>query len=480
MRQIIVDFGVLHLFGLSIPLRIYGYGLMMVLGFLIGIALAQWRARKAGGNPEVIPALGILALIGGVLGARLAYVIQDWRQFLRAANPLTAMLDVTSGGLIFFGGVAGATIVVLLYMRVKHLPLRRYLDILSVSLMVGLAFGRAGCFLNGCCYGGACKEDWALATRFPMFSQPLVRLGESAGPFSIATEGPSPVFWSQWENQALRPNVDVDERLVNFRRRDTSGLPLLHPPRYLHGPLERDQLDVALGSAASAQLQFDKLAGPMGWVGPSQWSEGLKSGKEFLRGGEFWDEAETYASPRQGLLTFPEAWNYLQDRKAMLASRFGGGDGNLSGEARKEADQYLRADLFSLAAAQKSLPVKPAQLLALVNALVIAGILWGFYGLRWREGQVFALLMVLYPITRIVEEAIRDDNPHNLRQFVFTHNQVESMIIILGALLLWLGLRRLSPSVGRGVCAAPGLVEASASSRPPRNRTDKPDSRKGN
>jgi phosphatidylglycerol:prolipoprotein diacylglycerol transferase len=108
MRQILVDFGVLHLFGLSIPLRIYGYGLMMVLGFLSGIALAQWRARKSGESPDAIPALGILALIGGVVGARLAYVIQDWREFSRAPNPLGAMLDVTSGGLIYFGGVAGA------------------------------------------------------------------------------------------------------------------------------------------------------------------------------------------------------------------------------------------------------------------------------------------------------------------------------------------------------------------------------------
>ena len=69
MRQIIVDFGVLHLFGMQVPLRIYGYGLMMVLGFLFGIGLAQWRARRSGVGTEVIPIMGILALVGGVLGA---------------------------------------------------------------------------------------------------------------------------------------------------------------------------------------------------------------------------------------------------------------------------------------------------------------------------------------------------------------------------------------------------------------------------
>ena len=54
MLRIIVDFGVLEIGGLSIPLRIYGYGLMLVLGFLTAILLAQWRARRSGEDPEAI------------------------------------------------------------------------------------------------------------------------------------------------------------------------------------------------------------------------------------------------------------------------------------------------------------------------------------------------------------------------------------------------------------------------------------------
>jgi prolipoprotein diacylglyceryltransferase len=128
------------------------------------------------------------------------------------------------------------------------------------------------------------------------------------------------------------------------------------------------------------------------------------------------------------------------------------------------ADAYLRADLYSLAAAEKSLPVKPAQALAIVNALLIAGILWGFYGLRWREGQVFALVIILYPLTRIVEEAIRDDNAHNFAQLVFTHNQVVSMLIMLLGLTMWLALQRM-PALAGG---RSGVARMSSSCRAPR------------
>src|ERR1035437_9645402 len=86
MRQIIVDFGTLHIGSWSLPLRIYGYGLMLVLGFLLAIALAQWRARRAGENPEILAHVGLLAVVGGILGARLAFVIQDWNKIEHGVN----------------------------------------------------------------------------------------------------------------------------------------------------------------------------------------------------------------------------------------------------------------------------------------------------------------------------------------------------------------------------------------------------------
>ncbi|MCK4601658.1 MAG: prolipoprotein diacylglyceryl transferase, partial [Phycisphaerae bacterium] len=190
MLQIIVDSGTLRLFGTSIPLRIYGYGLMLVFGFLLGILLAQWRARRAGENPENLAHCGLLALLGGIIGARIAYIIQHWKVFSRSEDVLGEIFNVTSGGLIYYGGVVLATIIVVLYLLIKRRPIRRYLDIVAVSLMIGLAFGRAGCTLNGCCFGARCSDHWALGMRFPMYSKPLVKFDGRENPYSAGTRDP--------------------------------------------------------------------------------------------------------------------------------------------------------------------------------------------------------------------------------------------------------------------------------------------------
>ena len=195
MQQVIIDFGQVHLFGHELGVRIYGYGLMLVLGFLCGITLARWRARRFGENPDVVTSVGLLALLGGVIGARLAFVIEKWdTQFAHLRDPLPEILNITSGGLIYYGGVALASITIIAYLLIRRLPVRRYLDIIAPSLMIGLAFGRAGCLVNGCCYGGPARPDFPLAMTFPYAAKPLVHLGagNAYGGASV-----SPVFAHQ-------------------------------------------------------------------------------------------------------------------------------------------------------------------------------------------------------------------------------------------------------------------------------------------
>ena len=142
--------------------------------------------------------------------------------------------------------------------------------------------------------------------------------------------------------------------------------------------------------------------------------------------------------------------DYLAARRAWVLAWFDADrDGRLSDAERAAANAYLQEDLFALAgSAQWSAPVKPAQLLSLIGALVVAGILHGFYRLRRREGQVFALMMMVYPVMRFFEEALRDENAHDLSRGQLTHNQITVLIIAAAGLAMWLGLRRLPPSAG--------------------------------
>ena len=477
MQQIIIDFG--RLWGVSI--RIFGYGLMMVLGFLAAIAIGRWRTRRMGENPDVMVQIGFLSLIGGVLGARLAFVIQPGE--LAKLHSLGAILDITSGGLVYYGGVVLAAMVVLVYLRIKRLPIRRCLDMVAVSLMVGLAFGRAGCLLNGCCYGGRCRHDWALGTRFPMYSKPLLNFDGRDNPFSRSQVGPSPVYHHQLIRRAAAKHnagetdgpavlgleaangvlVSPPPQLVCFKATDWAvigpdgkegSIPMLrlHPPHELHGRLQGDQLGAAVRSEQQAREAFNALAGTDKLLNADEWHIGLKAGDGLLAGCEHWNEAllAENETSRDGKLDFAEFRAYTAERMEVLIDRFDeDGDGVLTARGEvKRANAYLQADEIALAEAATALPVKPAQVLGIANALLLALILGLFYRLRRREGQVFALLLVLYPITRFILEVIRGDNQHDLLAVKLTHNQWASVAMLaFGAAALVL-LRRLPPSCG--------------------------------
>ena len=281
-----------------------------------------------------------------------------------------------------------------------------------------------------------------------MFSQPLLNLSRGAGPFSAATETPSPPYYGQFSSAP--PQVQPDPRLVNYFFDDgVVGSGRIHPPRDLHGRLETDQLAVVFGEAKPARGLFAATAGSDRRVDPDEWQRAKAAGDGFLRGSEHWDEAMCFDRNGDGRLFFDEAWRYLEARRAMLVRRFDAdGDGALKDAERHLANDYLQADLFALAAGQRSQPVKPAQPLGILNALLLTALLVAFYRIRKREGQVFALLLILYPITRFALESVRADNQHNLLRGILTHNQYTSLALMTIGMIMWGRLRLLAPSAG--------------------------------
>lgn len=135
---------------------------MIVIGFLACVWLIKHLSRGFTTNPQHITNAALYALLGGVIGARLFFVVHYFGEF--QSNPLE-VFAIWQGGLELAGGVTAAIIVILLYMWYHKLPIRRYLDVLAIGLMLALVFGRIGCFLNGCCYGKPADLPWAV--RFP-------------------------------------------------------------------------------------------------------------------------------------------------------------------------------------------------------------------------------------------------------------------------------------------------------------------------
>ncbi|MBS4021663.1 MAG: prolipoprotein diacylglyceryl transferase [Dethiobacter sp.] len=131
------------------------FGLMVALGFLAGTYAAFRGAEKKGYDKEKVADLLLYMLIGGVIGARVLYVVQNLGYFL--PNPLS-ILSIHQGGLSFHGAFFGGAAVVFYYTRKHRLSFLELADILAPGLVIGYAIGRIGCDI----YGNVTNVPWAV------------------------------------------------------------------------------------------------------------------------------------------------------------------------------------------------------------------------------------------------------------------------------------------------------------------------------
>lgn len=270
MRQVLFEIPGIHI-------RIFGYGLMLFFAFLASMNLAAWRARREKLDPEIIYDLSLWVFLGGLIGARLFYVWQYWGIRI---HKFWEVFRIWEGGIVFYGSVMGGVLAFFLYWWRRPFPLRATLDAIAPALALGIALGRLGCFLNGCCYGDRCDLPWAV--RFP---------GQRG---QIAASPP-------WADQ------------------------------YKHGLIPQS----------------------------AEWS----------------------------------------------------------------------------------LPVHPTQLYSTLDGLILVGLLSAYYPLRKRDGEVMALLMVTYPITRFLIERLRNDEGAFFAGMTVSQNV--SLLVFTAGILFWAGLSRL-------------------------------------
>ncbi len=142
-------------------MTVYWYGVMAALGFFVAYWTASRRAPLAGISSECVLDLTPWLIGGAIVGARTYYVIAYWQESF-AGKPITEIFMLRHGGLVWYGGLIGASLATIIYTRVKGLALWRVADVMAPSIALGHVFGRIGCFLNGCCYGRACSLPWAV------------------------------------------------------------------------------------------------------------------------------------------------------------------------------------------------------------------------------------------------------------------------------------------------------------------------------
>jgi phosphatidylglycerol---prolipoprotein diacylglyceryl transferase len=127
------------------PLKIYSYGLMLGIGFLLGSYILTLELKRKRLDPNLGSTITILSVVFGVGGAKLLFLIEEWNSFIK--NPLQMMFS--PGGLTWYGGFIVGMTAIYVYVRRKRVPYLKVLDALAVALILAYGVARLGCHFSG-------------------------------------------------------------------------------------------------------------------------------------------------------------------------------------------------------------------------------------------------------------------------------------------------------------------------------------------
>ena len=327
-------------------LAIRGYGLCMLLAILSGMGIVIYRCKKIGYPVDPIFTLAFWMVIAGVIGARLFFVIQKRELFFGEGIPLSAslkaILNMTEGGLVVYGSLFGASIVAFIFFYRTKLPVWKTADLIAPGMALGLAIGRIGCLMNGCCWGGVCEPALPSIT-FPAGAAAYMQHLSNGKLLGLITE----------------PTDDVYRRKV-----------------------------VSVSPGLGAEL-------------------GVKPGDRIAVGGN------------PDLLRFFSGKDDSRKENALIEVGIDSGEGSTV--------RVTSVPMSKLP--QRSLSVHPTQIYSSLNALLLCVFLWCFWHYRKSDGEVFALMLILYPIGRFFIEIIRNDESGQFGT-EFTISQWVSVITI--------------------------------------------------
>jgi phosphatidylglycerol---prolipoprotein diacylglyceryl transferase len=156
---------------------LHTYGLLLMLGFLCGtgvlvrLAQQEWPGSEGLRKREQMQDLALWALVGGIGGAKLLFLLVSWSDYTGRWGELLQdfpwkLLGLLGGGLVFYGGLLGAMGTSWLFARKHGIPFLRIADLAVPAVALGQCIGRLGCFSAGCCWGrAAAGVHWAV--QFP-------------------------------------------------------------------------------------------------------------------------------------------------------------------------------------------------------------------------------------------------------------------------------------------------------------------------
>lgn len=148
------------------PFTLHMYGLMIAIGFLSALKLCLHRGKKLDLEESRIWGLFYCALIGGLLGAKILYILVSLPEILQSP----AELFDFKNGLVVYGGIIGGILACWIYCHVKRIVFLDYFDLVMPAVSLAQGFGRIGCFCAGCCYGRETSLPIGIAFRSSQYA----------------------------------------------------------------------------------------------------------------------------------------------------------------------------------------------------------------------------------------------------------------------------------------------------------------------
>jgi len=356
------------------PIR--GYGVFLTVAIVVAAYMTIRRGLKKWNYPtDTILTIIFIVAFFGLFGARLFYVVQYWRDVQAGTfrETLINIIDITSGGLVVYGSILGGCVAIVAYLAIKRLPIAATIDLFAPSLALGIAIGRLGCLMNGCCFGGPCELPWGI--EFPPGSPAYVQQ---------TNEG----VISLYGLKLAPPNVQTQEDSTLFSLKGKHVDLASETP----SPVIVESVDPGSAAEEAGIKPGDRICetcvAPKGFA-----TEGAKSNAQ-IKIPRFRPQNNA-----QVFYFFLNLWKEDPNSDVLLV---------LQEPKKGEERQAIRTVVFHPEHARAK-PVHPTQIYSSLSSLVICVLLLLIARFAKRDGIVAASFFVLYPINRFCLETIRTD-----------------------------------------------------------------------